>query len=586
MYKFLSLKFITIFAKFTTKVLRIFVTIIFFLCVYSSGVYSKYYMISAANSHAVKAGFEILRDGGSAVDATIAAQMVLTLVEPQSSGIGGGAFLLNYLSSTNPDQNNSVIHAYDGRETAPSTVTENLFFDEDGQLIPWKIRSAGGKSVGVPGLLRMLEIAHRNHGTLPWYLLFQPAINLAEKGFAVSPRLHKMITRDRHLKSFSSSRKYFFSNTGDPWPIGHILRNPALAKTLRNISTEGPDVFYSGEISRDIVSAINNTKHLPANIKVVDLEKYKAKIRKPLCRPYRKWRVCGMPPPTSGGSTVLQILKLIERFNFPRIKPGSVRAVHLISEASRLAFADRNQYLADPDFIKIPLAALLDPAYVKLRSALISENKSMGKALPGKLFQNTAQKFSPDLSENRPISTSHISVIDEKGRAVSMTTSIGSAFGSRIMVRGFMLNNELTDFAARPRKNSYLKANRAGANKRPRSSMAPTIITNHLGKLEMVIGSPGGSSIIGYTTKAIIGALDWELSMQGAIALPNFVNKNRKTEIEKKTSLEKIITSLEALGHRVKIRNKTSGLHGIRVRPWGLEGGADPRREGLVLSSD
>ena len=586
MYITLPFNFITTFANFSTKFLWIIAAIVFSLCVFSNGVYSKIYMISAANPHATKAGFKILRDGGSAVDATIAAQMVLTLVEPQSSGIGGGAFLLNYQPSSDPNQNNSIIYAYDGRETAPSTVTENLFFDKNNQLIPWKIRSAGGKGVGVPGLLRMLEIAHQNQGTLPWSLLFQPAINLAEKGFAVSPRLHKMIRSNRHLKSLASSKKYFYNASGDPWPIGHILRNPALARTLKKISKEGPDAFYTGEIARDIVTAINNTKHLPANMKVIDLKNYKAKIRKPFCRPYRQWRVCGMPPPTSGGSTVIQILKLIERFNFSKIRPGSVRAVHLVSEASRLAFADRNQYIADPDFIKIPLTALFEPSYIELRSALISENKSMGKAFPGKLFQHQTQKWSPDLGEKRPISTSHISVIDKMGRAVSMTTSIGSAFGSRIMVRGFMLNNELTDFAARPRKNSYLKANRAGANKRPRSSMAPTIITNHLGKLEMVIGSPGGSSIIGYTTKAIIGALDWNLSMQGAISLPNLVNKNRKTEIEKQTLLEKLIPNLEAMGHRVKVREKTSGLHGIRVLPWGLEGGADPRREGSVLSGN
>jgi len=315
---------------------------------------------------------------------------------------------------------------------------------------------------------------------------------------------------------------------------------------------------------------------------VADISRYQAKRRGILCHLYRQWQICGMPPPTSGGIAIAQILTMLEPIDIARIPPASAQAVHLISEASKLAFADRNQYVGDPDFIKVPVAGLLDRNYLKARAAMISADKAMGKATPGVTPRLSQNEYAPDTGDNRPISTSHISVIDEKGNAVSMTTTIGTAFGSRIMVRGFMLNDELTDFASVPHLNGRPKANRVEARKRPRSSMSPTIVTDQEGKLVMAVGSPGGSSIIGYVLKALIAGLDWKMTMQDAIALPNFLNKNRKTELEKGTSLEKIAPALRKLGHQIDIRRKTSGLHGIRVRSGGYEGGADPRREGVA----
>jgi gamma-glutamyltranspeptidase/glutathione hydrolase len=551
-------------------------------CEHSGAPTAKRHMVAAANPLAVKAGLEILRQGGSAVDAVIATQMVLTLVEPQSSGIGGGAFLLHYTPGKNRPNEEAVIDAYDGRETAPDSADENLFTDTQGKTIPWRQRMAGGKGVGVPGLLRMLELSHKRHGKLPWARLFDRAIEMAEQGFFVSPRLHAMIKRDRHLKNFPVTRRFFFTQDGKPLPIGTLLKNPALADTLRQVATKGADAFYTGTIAKDIAAAVSNTHHLPAKLTVADISRYQAKRRGILCHLYRQWQICGMPPPTSGGIAIAQILTMLEPIDIARIPAASAQAVHLISEASKLAFADRNQYVGDPDFIKVPVAGLLDRNYLKARAAMISADKAMGKATPGVPPRLSQNEYAPDTGDNRPISTSHISVIDEKGNAVSMTTTIGTAFGSRIMVRGFMLNDELTDFASVPHLNGRPKANRVEARKRPRSSMSPTIVTDQEGKLVMAVGSPGGSSIIGYVLKALIAGLDWKMTMQDAIALPNFLNKNRKTELEKGTSLEKIAPALRKLGHQIDIRRKTSGLHGIRVRSGGYEGGADPRREGVA----
>jgi gamma-glutamyltranspeptidase / glutathione hydrolase len=540
-------------------------------------------MIAAANPLAAQAGLSVLRAGGSAVDAAIAAQMVLTLVEPQSSGIGGGAFLLHFKPGKPEVGRDPLFNAYDGRESAPAAATDSLFLNSLGRPFPFRFRQAGGRGVGVPGLLRMLERAHQDHGTLPWSRLFDHAILLAEKGFDVSPRLHAMIKRDRHLKNFPVARRYFYTDDGKPLPVGTRLRNTNLARTFKQVARGGADAFYTGRLAADIAAAVRNTLHLPAEMTTLDLTRYQAKDRRILCRPYRKWRICGMPPPTSGGIATLQILGMLERFDLSRLKPGSTQAVHLISEASRLAFADRNLYLADPDFVDVPTKGLLDPDYLRLRAGEISAVQSMGKALPGVPPQTASWEHAPDTGEQRPISTSHISVVDSKGRSVSMTTTIGTPFGSRIMVGGFMLNDELTDFAAEPVKDGRRVANRPGPRKRPRSSMSPTIVTDRDGRLVMSVGSPGGSSIIGYVTKTLIGALDWKLSMQEAIALPNHVNKNIRTELEQGTALERIKPGLIGLGHEIRVRPKTSGLHGIIVRPNGLDGGADPRREGVAI---
>ena len=552
-------------------------------CGYANATLVKKHMVVAANPHAAKAGLTILREGGSAVDAAIAIQMTLTLVEPQSSGIGGGAFMLHYRPNKESKRKGHIINAYDGRETAPSSANKDLFLDRQGKKIPWKKRKAGGKGVGVPGLLRMLELSHKHHGKLPWSRLFEPAIKLARKGFAVSPRLNALIKRDRHLKNFPQSRKFFYTKEGQPLPIGFRLQNLELANTLQEIAKKGASIFYTGPIARDIAKAVRNTHHLPAKMNVSDLAGYQPKMRGVLCTAYRQWSICGMPPPTSGGIAVAQMLKILEPFDFSRIPVGSTQAIHLVAEAGKLAFADRNHYVGDPDYVTVPVAGLLDPIYLASRSATISADKAMGKAKPGNLAHYAQGTFAPDKGDNRPISTSHISVVDSRGNGVSMTTSIGTAFGSRLMVRGFMLNDELTDFAPISHVNGRPKANRVEPGKRPRSSMSPTIVTSEDGKLLMLIGSPGGSSIIGYVAKTLIAGLDWNLTMQEAIALPNFLNKNRKTELEKGTNLETIAPKLIKLGHEVRIRKKVSGLHGIRVRAEGLEGGADPRREGQAI---
>ena len=534
------------------------------------------HMISSANPLASEAGREMLRAGGSAVDAAIAAQMVLTLVEPQSSGIGGGAFLMHFRKA------DRKVEAYDGRETAPSTIQPNVFLTADGKRRSFRDVSTGGTAVGVPGVIRMLAMAHRDHGRLPWNRLFEPAIAYAENGFAVSPRLSKMISRAKDMKNFPAARAYFYTAAGDPLAVGHRLRNPGFAFTLRRIAREGAAAFYGGEIAADIAEAVQNAVRNPAEMTVADIVNYRAKKRIPVCAAYRTYRLCGMPPPTSGGLTTLQILGLLENFDIAGLRPGSLNTIHLISEASRLAYADRSQYIGDPDFVSVPVKGMLDRAYLRRRAGRITTTESMGKALPGRPPGAGKTQYAPDKRHGLP-STSHLSVIDRDGNAVSMTMSIERAFGSRLMVRGFLLNNQLTDFAYMPRRNGRLVANAVAPGKRPRSSMSPMLVFDKYGELFATVGSPGGSRIIAYVAKTLIGLLDWNLDMQAAIDLPTHVNRNGATEIEKGTDLEKWADDLRRLGHDVRIRALTSGLHGIRVTARGYDGGADKRREGLAL---
>ncbi len=531
--------------------------------------------ISTANGYATAAGLEMLRAGGGAVDAAIAAQLVLTLVEPQSSGIGGGAFLLHYRKDARR------VAAYDGRETAPGAARADMFLGPDGEPEKFLDAVVGGKSVGVPGVLRMLAAAHRDHGKLAWSRLFRPAIALADEGFEISPRLHRFIRIAKHLGDFAATRQYFFTASGDPKPVGSRLANPDLADTLRTIALGGADAFYSGDIARDIVDAVRSAPRNAGAMRVTDLARYRAKKREALCRNYRRWRICTMPPPTSGGVTTLQIMGMLERFDLASLKPGSVQAVHLISEASRLAYADRALYLADPEYVRVPVDALLSRTYLGERARLISAARSMGRATAG-----TPRGISRDWGAGEAMelpSTSHLSVVDEDGNAVSMTSSIENIFGSRLMVRGFLLNNQLTDFSFRPAVRGRPIANRVAPGKRPRSSMAPTLVFDRDGALVMTVGSPGGSRIIGYVVKALIAVLDWKLDLEAAFALPNHVNRNGPTDLERgSTELVKIKPALEALGHEVRLRRNGSGYHGVRVTRRGLDGAADPRREGVV----
>lgn len=544
---------------------------------HKQAVHAKSFMVAAANPLAVRAGYDIIKRGGSAVDAAITVQMVLNLVEPQSSGIGGGGFLLHW------DAGQKAVSSFDGRETAPAAAGEDLFLGPDGEPVDrWDAR-VGGRSVGVPGLLRMLEVAHRQHGALPWAELFAPAIALAEAGFEISPRLHKLAAGSRHLQRYSAARAYLFDGEGKPLPVGFRLTNRAFAQTLRRIAMDGADAFYTGVIAREIVAAVQGTTDNPGLMTLDDLSAYDVRMPEPVCAPYRVYRVCGMGPPSTGGLTVAMILAFLEPFDLKALGPDSASAVHLYTQASRLAYADRNRYMADGEMVPVPTNALLDREYLRQRGELINPASDMGKAKPGTLPEQAGSGLIGGETMEQP-STSHISIVDRNGNAVSFTTSIAIGFGSRVMAGGFFLNNQLTDFAFRPRRNGVAHVNRAGPGKRPRSSMSPTLVFGPDEQLRLVIGSPGGTSIIGYVAKTIVAVLDWGMDIQAAILLPHFANRNRKeTELETGTAAESFRAALAALGHSVKVRSLTSGLHGIDVGPAGLTGGADPRREGVAM---
>jgi gamma-glutamyltranspeptidase/glutathione hydrolase len=534
------------------------------------------HMIVAAHPLAAEAGRAILRAGGSAVDAAIAAQMVLTLVEPQSSGIGGGAFLVHYRRAS------GRIETYDGRETAPSATMAQMFLDEYDRPRRFPDVMTGGLAVGVPGVLRMLELAHRDHGRLPWRALFAPAIALAERGFAISPRLYNSIGEARFLDRFASTAEYFLRSDGRPKPLGTMLRNPELARTLRLIAEGGADAFYAGPIAADIAAAVASSPVNPSVLTREDLARYRAIKRAAVCGPYRVWRVCGPPPPSSGGISTLQILALLEPFPMADIEPGSAAAVHLVSEASRLAYADRAVHLADPAFVSVPSDGLLERAYLAQRARLISRERAMGRAEAGLPRAGDGDRLAPGEQPVVP-STSHMSIVDAEGNAVSLTSSIQTAFGSHLMVRGFLLNNQLTDFAFRPEVDDRAVANRPEPGKRPLSSMAPILVFDRDGRLAFVVGSPGGTYIIAYVAQALIAALDWNLRAREAVSLPHHVNRNGATELEEGTALAELKPALEALGHQVELRALGSGLNAIRVTPRGYDGAADPRRDGVAL---
>ena len=540
-----------------------------------SGV-AKSFMVSAANPHAAEAGYDVLKAGGSAIDAMIATQLVLNLVEPQSSGIGGGAFLLHWGAVSR------ALESFDGRETAPAAATPTLFLKSDGSRMGFWHAVVGGRSVGVPGVLRMLELVHKRHGKLPWRRLFEPAIRLANAGFEVSLPMHMLVSQDKYLQRYPAAREYFYDAEGAAWPVGHRLVNKPFAETLGAIASAGADAFYTGAIPADIAMVVSGTEDNPGLMTMADLANYQAKVRPPVCGGYRGYSVCGIGPPSSGGLTAAMMLGLIERFDLAALGSNSAEAIHLFAEAGRLAYADRNHYIADADFVDVPSGALLNRGYLKERSAFIDRGRSIGKATAGSpVGRQTLNGSSAGSLEE--YSTTHISIIDADGNAASMTSSIESAFGSRLMVRGFLLNNQLTDFSFLPEQDGKPVANRVESEKQPRSSMSPTIVLDRNGELKMLIGSPGGSRIINYVAKTIVAALDWNLGMQEAIAFPHFVNRNGRTEIEKATPLKGVTATLETWGHEVAARVLTSGLHGIMATTRGLEGGADPRRAGVVL---
>jgi gamma-glutamyltranspeptidase/glutathione hydrolase len=472
------------------------------------------------------------------------------------------------------------LHAYDGRETAPAAAKADRFLTGEGKPMPFLAAVIGGRSVGVPGVLRMLELAHARHGRLTWAKLFTPAIRLAREGFPVSPRLHSLLERVEVRNP--SARRYFYDAEGKPWPVGYRLRNPDLADTLERVAREGPDAFYTGPIARDIAAAVTGYAGNPGDLTEEDLARYRAKERDPLCGRYRIYRVCGVPPPSSGAVTVLEMLGVLERFDLAAVPPDSALAVHLFSEAGRLAFADRNRYLADPDFVAVPAHALIAPEYLEERALAIRADRSLGVAAPGVPDARKAARFADDTALELP-STSHFSIVDRYGNAVAMTSSIEFAFGSQIMVHGFLLNNQLTDFSFLPEQDGLPAANRVEAGKRPRSSMAPTIVYDAAGRVLLLTGSSGGSAILNHVAKNLVGVLDWRLDLQSALDLPNVGSRNGPTELESETPAVALRGKLEALGHEVRIGEQNSGLHAVQRAKTGWIGAADSRREGAVL---
>ncbi len=533
------------------------------------------YMVAAANPYASRAGEAILAKGGSAVDAAIAVQLVLTLVEPQSSGIGGGAFMLHF------DNKEKKLVSFDGREIAPKTATSSLFLDANGKPERWIDAVVGGRSVGVPGLFAMLKKSHDAYGVLPWATLFDDAIALAENGFVVSPRLAELLARELNpgLLKLPAAKAYFSSPNGGWLKAGEVKKNPAYAALLKQIQKDGISAFYEGEHAKRLVAAVHNSAVAPGTLTLADLKAYKAKYREALCAPYHAYTVCSMGPPSSGGIAVLQILALLEDKKLSQYPVNDEKALHYFTQASRLAFADRNHYVADPDFTHVPVNQLLDSNYITYRQSLIN-SKDMGTARPG-VVKNTQASGKDDAIE-RP-STSHMSIIDAEGNAVSMTSSIEMAFGSTVMVDGYLLNNQLTDFSLSPKKDGKWVNNRVDGHKRPRSSMAPVMVFNQDGSLKLVLGSPGGSRIINYVAHTLIAVLDWQLDIQSAIELPKITNRNRYTTLEQGTELAELKKAFEARGHKVQVRDLNSGLHGIEVKNARLYGGADPRREGVAL---
>lgn len=533
------------------------------------------WMIATANPLASEAGASILRSGGNAIDAMVAVQLALGLVEPQSSGIGGGAFLVYW------DAETQQLTTFDGRETAPMAVTPTLFQDTEGQPLKFFDAVVGGLSVGVPGTPKLLEAVHGRHGSMPWATLFDNAIGMAEQGFAVSPRLAALIEADQdRLSRFEGTKSYFLKQDGTPLQVGDQLVNQAYADSLRMISEQGTDAFYKGQIAEQIVQAVRNAEGNPGVLTMEDMAAYRLKERAPICTDYRGFDVCGMGPPSSGALTVGQILGTLRAYDIKGLGPNSPQAWRLIGDASRLAFADRGRYMADSDFVPMPTKGLLADGYLANRGVLMRENR-LEEVSPGEPEFDHALYQADDDSIELP-STSHFVIRDAAGNVVSMTTTIENGFGSRVMAGGFLLNNELTDFSFRTHRNGYPIANRLEPGKRPRSSMAPTIVMQG-GQPYMAIGSPGGSRIIGYVAKTLIAHIDWGLELQTAINLPHLVNRFGTYDVEAGTAAETLAPALEELGYEVNIRDLNSGIHAIQIGEKWMIGGADPRREGTVI---
>jgi gamma-glutamyltranspeptidase / glutathione hydrolase len=534
------------------------------------------YMAVAAHPLAVDAGQEILKRGGSAIDAAIAMQFVLGLVEPQSSGVGGGAFILHYSAA------DKRVRAYDGRETAPHAADSERFIGPFGRPMGFVEAILSGRSIGVPGTLAVLELAHKNHGRLPWSTLTQAAIEIAERGFPLSSRLHTLLTRDRFLRRDAFAARYLFDPDGKPKAVGTILRNGEYAALLRQVAAKGAQALYHGPIAEDIARAVQKHPVQPGDLTVADLESYRAKERTPVCGSFRSYRVCSMPPPSSGGIALLQILGILERLPKTDYARRPLAAVHLFAEVGRLAYADRDRYVGDPDFVDVPIAGLIAPDYLTERAALVNPKHSMRRAGPGRPRGAQAARWRDGVALELA-ATTHLSVVDVEGNAVAMTSSIEFAFGNHRFVRGFLLNNQLTDFAFRPEEDqTSLVANRVQGGKRPRSAMSPTIVLDGESRPVLVIGSAGGPAIINHVSRIIVALIDWDMGLQEALNAAHFGSRNGPTELEQATGAAPLRAQLEALGHDVRTVEMTSGVHAIQRVGKQWIGAADPRREGAA----
>jgi gamma-glutamyltranspeptidase / glutathione hydrolase len=532
------------------------------------------YMVASASEASSKAGAEILAKGGNAIDAMIATQLVLNVVEPHSSGIGGGALLLYYENKTG-----KTIYL-NGRETAPANSKSDMFLDKNGKPRKFEDVVQGGLSVGVPGVLKLMKETHEKYGKLPWEQLFEPAIKIAENGFLVSQRFHNLSASISYLKKFDETAEIYLKKNGQPFAVGEKITNKKLAKTFKKIAKNGIDDFYSGKIASNIVKSVQNSKTNPGYLSANDLKNYRVKKSDLVCAKYRKkYKICTASLPSSG-ATMLQILGILENFDLAKLQPNSLEAVHLIVEATRLAYADRNEYFGDSSLV--PLTKLLDKKYLKSRAALINKNHALAKVEAGKFTPEIKKEIIDNKASEMP-STTHMSIVDSQGNVVSMTSSIEYFFGSALSVDGFLLNNQLTDFAFEPQKNGKKVANRLEPGKQPRSSMSPTFVFDEKDKLVMALGSPGGPRIIQFVVKAIVNHFDFGLDIQQAISAPSFVVLNDLVELEKNQKIVKLEKALNKMGHQTKVIEIVSGVNAIVLEKNKVTGGVDPRREGLAI---
>ena len=532
--------------------------------------------VSAADPRAAEAGMEILRAGGSASDAAAAIMLALTVVEPQSSGIGGGGFLVYHSEA------DRHLVTFDGRETAPHAATPAYFLDAEGRPRSHDDAIPGGLSVGVPGNLRLIEMAHQRYGRVPWARLFEPAIRLARDGFAITPRLHRALSQPGSLAGFSPwGRAQFYQADGQPKPVGTLLRNPQLAALLEEIAARGPEPFYTGSHAQALVTTVRTAPRNPSPMVRDDLVTYQARQREALCGSYRGYRICGMGPPSSGATTVFAILRQLERFDLRALGPDDPVSWHLIAESMRLAYADREAYLGDPDFVRVPVPGLMDPDYLQSRSRLISPDRSIPHAEAGTPPGAERRRAAPVADET---GTSHFVAVDAAGNVASYTSTIESAFGSGLTLDGLFLNNELTDFSFAPEADGVPRANRVEGGKRPRSSMSPTIVYDSDGRVRLAIGAAGGTTIIAQVAKALIGIIDWDMTAQQAIAMPQVMGLGDRVIVERHPGAERLAERLRALGHQVGFAEpRTYKANAVEFRAGLWIGAADPRSEGVAL---